>query len=466
MMKKILNFFTPQIPNNTHVSRHRYSTGFTIIELLITVVVIAILATITMLSYNGIKGRAIEVSVKSDLRKITSELELDRSDNVNYPLSGAQANSGLGLKVSPGNTYTYTTTPYGYCVTVSTSGGQYAYSLKSKDNAILAGSCTAAVTSYAGSGTLGYVEGPLATARFEGATGVVIDSSGAMFISDRGNNRIRKITTGGTVETFAGSGAFGVCTPGTGTAAGIAAPDSIAIDNSNNLYVSANSWCVMKITPDGVVTRIGGGGGYGGAEGSSAVSQFRNPREIAVDSNGNVYVADSGSHKIRKITSAGVVSTFAGSGVNGSANGTGAAAQFSYPSGLAINQETNTLYVTDANNTIRQISIPGAVVTPFVGSTAGYQDGTGSSAKFNTPTSLGIDWAGNMYVTEQDNSHRVRKVTPAGVVTTLAGNGTAGFANGVGTATQFNYPNSITIDRSGNLYTSDAGSSYIRKIEL
>ena len=182
---------------------------------------------------------------------------------------------------------------------------------------------------------------------------------------------------------------------------------------------------------------------------------------VAVDSSGNVYVADNLNFLIRKITPAGVVTTFAGSGVSGSDNGT--AASFNMPTGIAVDSSGN-VYVTDGTTlSIRKIT-PAGVVTTFAGSgTSGVADGTGTAASFNLPMSIAVDSSGNLYVPDMINS-LMRKITPAGVVTTLAASGTAGSTNGIGTAASFASPYGIAADSSGNLYVTDKENVLVRKI--
>ena len=179
---------------------------------------------------------------------------------------------------------------------------------------------------------------------------------------------------------------------------------------------------------------------------------------MAVDGSGNVYVADSGNYTIRKITPAGVVSTLAGlAGSSGSADGTGSAARFYYPTGVAVDGSGN-VYVADTGNyTIRKITPAGVVSTlaGLAGST-GSADGTGSAARFYYPYGVAVDGSGNVYVADTGN-YTIRKITPAGVVSTLAGTaGSSGSADGTGSAARFNYPTGVAVDGSGNVYVADS----------
>jgi sugar lactone lactonase YvrE len=264
--------------------------------------------------------------------------------------------------------------------------------------------------------------------------------------------------TGITVSTLAG-GNSGYA-DGTGTSAQFATPTGVAVDASGNVYVADNlNHKIRKINSAGVVTTLAGST-EGFADGTGSAAQFKNPYGLAIDPLGNVYVADRNNHKIRKITPAGEVTTVAGS-TAGYADGIGTEAQFHMPWGLAIDASDN-VYVADSwNHKIRKITQAG-VVTTVAGSTQGFADGTGSLAKFYYPTGVAVDASGNVYVVD-DGNHKVRKMTPAGEVTTVAGS-TQGFADGIGNAAKFNDPIGVTVDASGNVYVAEASNHKIRKI--
>ena len=325
------------------------------------------------------------------------------------------------------------------------------------------------VTTLAGSAAgSGYVDGTGSAARFFQPAGIAVDANGNTYVQEQVNETIRKITPAGVVTTLAGSVGNPGSADGTGTAAQFNFPCAVAVDINGNVYVAdAGNSTIRAITPAGVVTTLAGSVGVSGsADGTGTAALFNNPHGIAVDTNSppNVYVGDSGNNTIRAITPAGIVTTLAGSaGVTGSADGTGAAAQFNFPAGVAVDASGNVYVADEFNRTIRTIT-PAGVVTTLAGLAGhgGSGDGTGSNARFRHPRAVAVDTIGNVYVAD-NSSNLIRKITSAGIVTTLAGlDVVSGAANGTGYAALFFTPNGVAVDSAGNVYVSDLFNNTIR----
>ena len=324
-------------------------------------------------------------------------------------------------------------------------------------------------------GGAGTADGTGAAARFNFPGSVATDSNGNVYVADSSNNTIRKITPGKVVTTLAGTAGVTGFDDGLGAAASFDLPSGIATDSAGNIYVAdQNNNTIRKITSAGVVSTLAGSANDppGSADGIGAAARFKFPTGVVVDSANNVYVADSSNHTIRKITPFGEVTTLTGTaGASGNADATGAAARFSYPSGIATDVADN-IYVADSNNnTIRKIITATGAVSTLAGTGLAGSDDTaaGVAASFDSPSGVATDSTGNVYVTDSYNN-TIRKISTstAGVVTvtTLAGSALdpAGSANGTGTAASFSYPSGIATDSNGNVYVADQNNNIIRKI--
>jgi uncharacterized protein (TIGR03437 family) len=326
----------------------------------------------------------------------------------------------------------------------------------------------ATISTFAGS-VAGYADGKGVNAAFKFPDGIAIDASGNIFVCDRSNRRIRKITPAGDVTTFAGSGAVPTTrrgTDGTGLAASFISPSCIAIDASGNLFVgdgiSGDLFKIRKVTPSGVTTTL--------------TPDFTDMTGLAFDPSGNLFILEGSMAQIWKMTPGGVFTTFAGQrGVHGWADGTGAGATFDLLAGIAIDASGN-LYVTDLGpSNIRKITSSG-VVTTLAGSKVGGMgvnivgntDGAGLVARFYSPSGLAFDGSGNLYVMDSGNS-LMRKITPSGIVSTFAGKhlsngkGIDGKTN-IATFSGIGFRSTMVFDAAGNLYFSDGKFDTIRKI--
>ncbi len=308
-------------------------------------------------------------------------------------------------------------------------------------------------------------------ARFNEPAGVAVDSAGNVYVADYYSDTIRKVTPAGVVTTLAGRAGTQGGQNGTGSGALFNLPNDTAVDTNGNIYVAdSNNKAIRKVTSTGVVTTLAGGS-FGSTDGTNGTARFEDPSGVAVDTAGNVYVADWLASTIRKVTPVGtnwVVTTLAGlAGSSGSTDGTNSVARFKQPSGVAVDSAGN-LYVADEyNDTIRKMTPMGTnwVVTTLAGTPGitGSADGTNGVAQFAGPEGVAVDGAGNVYVADTDN-HVIRKVTPAGMVTTLAGlAGSPGSTDGTGSNALFNIPTAVAVDSNGNLYIADLGNDTIRQ---
>jgi len=317
----------------------------------------------------------------------------------------------------------------------------------------------------------GYVDGTLAQARFAKPMGIARDGQGNFYIADTYNHTIRKVSAAGVVSTLAGSPGQRGSVDGTGSAARFSSPKGLAVDSAGNVFVAdyANQ-VIRKITSAGVVTTYTGTVGVMGAtDGTLAQAQFASPFGLVFDGSGNLFVTDLDNGTIRKITPGGQVSTLAGTaGQFGAADGQGSAALFSGVYFITADAQNN-LYVADGgNHAIRKIT-PGGAVTTFAGTLGSscYLDSSDKlPAHFNGPYSVAFDSPGHVLVSDTYN-HRIRKIHPTGEVTTLSGSAAGylgGYNDGAGTVAKFSYPSGIISDLAGGIYVADQWNNLIRKV--
>jgi len=338
----------------------------------------------------------------------------------------------------------------------------------SLNNCIFKLAPSGSLTLLAGNARLGYFgDGGLAVnARFQFSfdyavdpiAGLAIDKAGNLYVADSGNNRVRSISASGLIATVAGNGAPSYSGDGgPATAAGLNRPSGLAIDNSGNLYIAdTGNNRVRKVTDSGVITTVAGNGQQGfGGDGSAAIdAQLNSPQGLAVDSTGRLYIADSRNERVRKLTPDGIILTVAGIGTYGYSGDGGPAtnSQLGYPTGVSIDADGN-LYIAEAKNqgTIRRVSGAGQIDTLASG--------------LNVPLSLVLDASGTLYVTVENELY-VKKVSPAGIVSAVAGNGTFGYSGdgGLATAAQINYPQAVSLDNFKNLYIADSQNRLVRKV--
>ncbi len=323
------------------------------------------------------------------------------------------------------------------------------------------------ITTVAGSGLVGFSgdNGPATSAQLNSPYGVAIDSAGNLYISDTENQRIRKVSNG-VITTVAGNGTAGFSGDnGPAASATLGTPLGIAVDFAGSLYFADRDNNRVRKVANGMITTVAGNGtqGFGGDNGPATIAQFSNPISVAVDSSGNLYITDSRNNRVRKVSN-GVIITVVGGGTLVGDNGPATSAQLGDPAGIALDSAGN-LYVADpVSNRIWEVS--NGVITAVAGNgTAGFSgdNGPATSAQLNSPISVAVDTAGNLYIADGNNT-RVRKVAN-GVITTIAGNASGGFSgdNGPATSAQL-YPVGVAVDSSGNLYISDTYNERIRKV--
>jgi|GEM_PF-1607809 len=314
------------------------------------------------------------------------------------------------------------------------------------------------VVSYAGS-TMGDQDGTLTTARFGQPFAMVTGLNGDLFFTDSTYSRIRRIDAAGNVTVFAGSGGLNSA-PGTGKAASIPTPMGMVVDSAGNFFVASNlGHAIFKITSAGEVSIVAGSGTKGSTDGKGAAASFDQPTGLCIDAEDHLYVADTGNHVIRKIAPDGTVSTWAGS-AKGFHDANGTSAQFESPMGLAIDSAQN-VYVTDlVNRRIRKIT-PGGDVTTVAGTgTPGSLDGSTDSATFMLPQAVTVAPDGSLYVSDMSSIRRIKEET----VTTVAGGTLLGSANGPGAEATFNMPMGTFFLLDGSLLVADRGNFQIRRI--
>jgi streptogramin lyase len=319
------------------------------------------------------------------------------------------------------------------------------------------------VYTLAGDTVGGLVDGVGSAARFLGVVGIALDSSGDLFVAEAGNRVIRKVTQTGVVTTFAGNPILSdfAASDGPLHQAEFAVPRALCFDGAGNIFVTDDGTQQIRIISGGFVETYAGPSGdirdlniLGGfADGPAGFAKFAGPEGVAADAAGNVYVADFGNKRIRKISTSGQVSTLAGK-TAGFVDGPDTAARFGGPAGMAIDKGGN-LYVADQfANAIRKVTPNGVVTTVAGNGQLGLVNGVGGAARFNNPTCVAVDNEGNLYVGDHGN-FCVRKISPNGTVSTFAGNGTEGNADGLAANAQFFSILGITVDASGVVYVCD-----------
>jgi len=359
---------------------------------------------------------------------------------------------------------------------VAVDGSGNVYIADQANNKIRKVNTSGIISTIAGDGVLGHSGdgSPATAAELNAPQGVAVDGSGNVYIADMGNNVIRKVNTTGIISTFAGiwgdSGDGG--DGGPAVSAGLGYPAGVAVDGSGNVYIAdfVNNK-IRKVNTSGIISTIAGNGitGYSGDGGSATVAELYTPQGVAVDGSGNVYIADQANNKIRKVNTSGIISTIAGNGITGySGDGTSAtAAELNASHGVAVDGSGN-VYIADyGNNRIRKVNTS-SIISTIAGNGTYSHSGDGGPAtvaELNTPNYVALDGAGNVYIADLANN-KIRKVNTSGIISTIAGNGITGYSGDGGPATgaELNTPHGVAVDGSGNVYIADYNNNVIRKV--
>ena len=411
--------------------------------------------------------------------------------------------------------------PYG--VAVDAAGNTYVSDFSG--NRIRKITPTGTISTVVGNGISGFGGdgGQASAAMISYPNALLFDSAGNMIIADGGNGRIRKVDTSGVITTIAGTGGFGdTGDGGPATQADIGQVYAMALDRVGTLYLVDVGDCVVrKINTAGTINAVAGnftaGCGYNGDGILATTAQLNFPRGVTVDPSGNIYIGDTVNHRVRKVDTSGIISTFAGTGNSGLSGDGGLATQANVgnPHGLAYRQ--GAIYIASAGSSrIRTVDLTSNIINSYIGSSYGYDGdnhallssqttggihlafnggsllftdafnsrvrtvsgtvlktkvggfigdgGMATSGAFVLPAAIAFDKSGNYYVADA-GGNRVRKVSAGGKIVTVAGNGISGFTNGVATSSELFYPTGVAVDGSGNIYISDSFNAVVRKVD-
>ena len=323
------------------------------------------------------------------------------------------------------------------------------------------------IPGYSGNGA------PATAAECYAPAGIAADNAGNVYFIDQGSSVVRKVNAGGIITTYAGNDTAGYSgNGGPATAASLNQPSSLAIDDTGNLYIADDvNNVIRKVNTAGIITTVAGDGtaGYLGDAGLATNAKLNSPKGIAVDHLGNMYIADANNNVVRKVNTAGFINPFAGTSSPGFFGNDSLAifAKLHLPTAVAVDASGNVLIVDQVNNMVRRVNTLG-VITSFAGTGVYGYSGDGNYAdlaKLNTPTEVSADNLGNVYIADYGN-HVVRKVTSAGFISTIAGNGTSGYSGdgGYALAAQLAGPYDMAVDNVGKVYISDEINNVVRVV--
>jgi hypothetical protein len=358
---------------------------------------------------------------------------------------------------------------------VNTSAGNFVIGLSGIGVGPQVALTSGTISTLAGTGTAGYSgdQGSANSAKLNGPSKEATDSAGNLYIADTANNVIREVSALGTITTIAGTGTAGYTgDSAVATAAQLNHPAGVAIDSAGDLFIAdTGNNVIREVLPSGVIVTAAGTGssGYTGDNGAGFNATLNAPSGLAVDSFGNLYIADAGNNVVRELSVLGTMTTIAGNGTSGYSgdNGSAIVAQLKAPNGVSVDNAGNVIIADIGNSVVREVNLLGIVKTVAGSGTAGYSgdNGPATSAQLNGPSGVTVDSGGDIYIAEAVGA-RVRRVSSAGTITTVAGNGAAGDSgdSGPATAAQFSNPSDVALDSLGNLFVADTNNQSIRTV--
>ena len=334
---------------------------------------------------------------------------------------------------------------------------------------------TGMISTVAGEGSQGYSGdlGPALKATLNYPSGIAEDASGNLYIADADNNVVRKVSASGVISTFAGNGNDDYLGDGgLATSASLSFPNSVAVDASGNVYIadSGNS-VIRKVTAKAIITTIAGNGdfGYSGDGGLATNATLDYPQAVALDSTGDLYIADTYNNLIRKVSTSGIITTFAGNGADGYSGDGGVAtnATLSGPGGVALDGAGNVFIADTENSVVRKVTAKGIITTIAGNGDYGYSGDGGAATKamLSSPTAVAVTSADEVYIADSENNV-IRAVSSGGIIQTVAGNGNEAYSGDGGPAinASLSLPNGVALDSTGNFYVGDSNNNVIRKI--
>lgn len=332
---------------------------------------------------------------------------------------------------------------------------------------------TKIITTVGGTGVSGFSgDNAAATAaKLSNPSGVAVDDTGNIYIVDKGNYRIRKISKTGIITTIAGNGGIGYSGDHAAATAATLSPNGIAVDLAGNVFIAdQGNNCIRKINKLGIITTVAGdtANGFAGDHGPATAAKLSNPSSVAVDVSGNLFITDQNNNRIRKVDTFGIITTVAGGGTGGLGDGGAATtASLSIPSGIAVDASGNLFIIDQGNNRVRKVTAMGLISTYAGTGAVGYSGDGGAAiaATFNYPISVAVDGSGNVYVVE-GNNNVIRKIDAIGNIYAFAGKDSLGYSGdgGAATAAKLKNPTGVAVDTAGKIYIADLGNNRIRKV--